>query len=156
MEKRNIQISLEEAREWYNSGDSFKRELALKAFTEEELSIFDYSDIYTIVHKDKQEYNNITKKVSAYARLTIVATYFNSIYKKEYCKNTKSYFVYEIHKQAEIFYKAYKACPLHYKDFYINKLSKFDTIDSNIYFNSREAAKQAIDILGDELNILFE
>ena len=31
MEKRNIQISLEEAREWYNSGDSFKRELALKA-----------------------------------------------------------------------------------------------------------------------------
>ena len=25
-EKRNIQISLEEAKEWYNSGDSFKRE----------------------------------------------------------------------------------------------------------------------------------
>ena len=24
-EKRNIQISLEEAREWYNSGDSFKK-----------------------------------------------------------------------------------------------------------------------------------
>ena len=32
MEKRNIQISLEEAKEWYNSGDSFKKELALKAY----------------------------------------------------------------------------------------------------------------------------
>lgn len=156
MEKRNIQISLEEAKEWYHSGDSFKRELALKAYTEEELSIFDYSDIHNIVSKNKQEYNNIVRKINTYAKLTIVATYFNSVYKKEYCKNTKSYFVYEIHKQAEIFYKAYKACPLHYKDFYINKLSKFDTIDSNIYFNSKEAAKQAIDILGDELNILFE
>ena len=156
MEKRNIQISLEEAKGWYHSGDSFKRELALKAYTEEELSIFDYSDIFAIVHKDNQKYNNITKKISAYAKLTIVATYFNSVYKKEYCKNTKSYFVYEIHKQAEIFYKAYKAYPLHYKDFYINKLSKFDTLDSNIYFNSREAAKKAIDILGEQLNILFE
>ena len=31
-EKRNIQISLEEAKEWYNSGNSFKRELALKVY----------------------------------------------------------------------------------------------------------------------------
>ena len=45
MEKRNIQISLEEAREWYNSGDSFKKELALKAYKEIELSITTYSDI---------------------------------------------------------------------------------------------------------------
>ena len=44
-EKRNIQISLEEAREWYNSGNSFKRELALKAYKEIELSITTYSDV---------------------------------------------------------------------------------------------------------------
>ena len=105
---------------------------------------------------NEEESIKILEKSTIYKHLLAVATYFNSIYKKEYCKNTKSYFVYEIHKQAEIFYKAYKACPLHYKDFYINKLSKFDTIDSNIYFNSREAAKAAIDILGEELNILFE
>lgn len=41
-EKRNIQISLEEAREWYNSGDSFKKELALKAYEEEELKELNY------------------------------------------------------------------------------------------------------------------
>lgn len=44
-EKRNIQISLEEAREWYNSGDSFKKELALKTYKEEELNITDYLSI---------------------------------------------------------------------------------------------------------------
>ena len=42
-EKRNIQISLKEAREWYNSGNSFKRELALKAYKE----IFMFSGEYT-------------------------------------------------------------------------------------------------------------
>ena len=36
-EKRSIKISLEEAKEWYNSGDSFKKELALKAYKEIEL-----------------------------------------------------------------------------------------------------------------------
>ena len=45
MEKRNIQISLEEAKEWYNSGDSFKRELALKAYNKNELYIDIYSNI---------------------------------------------------------------------------------------------------------------
>ena len=45
MEKRNIQISLEEAKEWYNSGNSFKKELALKAYKEIELSITTYSDV---------------------------------------------------------------------------------------------------------------
>ena len=147
MEKRNIQISLEEAKEWYHSGDSFKRELALKAFTEEELSIFDYSDIHNIVSKNKQEHNNITKKISAYARLTIVATYLNSIYKKEYHHNGCILYFYINHIP---FYKK----GIEYKSFTI-----IDTIiKSNyvIYFNSPEAAKQAIDILGDELNILFE
>ena len=37
MEKRNVQIDLDTARKWYLSRDSFKQELALQAFTKEEL-----------------------------------------------------------------------------------------------------------------------
>lgn len=38
MEKRNIQISLEQAREWYHNDSGILRRLALSAFTEEELT----------------------------------------------------------------------------------------------------------------------
>ena len=38
MEKRNIQISLEQAREWYHNDCGILRKLALSAFTEEELT----------------------------------------------------------------------------------------------------------------------
>ena len=41
-----------------------------------------------------------------------------------------------------------------YKGFSINK--SVDKSEYDIAFNSEEAAKQAIDILGDELNVLFE
>ena len=37
MKKRNIQIDLNTAKEWYLSRDSFKQELALQAFTKKEL-----------------------------------------------------------------------------------------------------------------------
>ena len=148
-EKRSIEISLEEAKEWYNSGDSFKRELALKAYTEEELSIFDYSDIHNIVSENKQKYNNIVRKINTYAKLTIVATYFNSIYKKEYCEDTKSYFQYLLTKEATLY-----SHQLNYKGFFINRAVRY--YPETITFNSEEAAKKAIDILGNELNILFE
>ena len=38
MEKRNIAISLDKAREWYNRGGEYK-ELALSAFSEEEIKV---------------------------------------------------------------------------------------------------------------------
>ena len=44
--ERNITISLEKAREWYNSGDEALKEVALQAFSENEL-IFNYADIKT-------------------------------------------------------------------------------------------------------------
>ena len=80
-EKRNIQISLEEAKEWYNSGDSFKRELALKAYKEEELTIISYSEILKTIEMYNK--NLICIKSQVYEKLLIVATYLNSIYKEE-------------------------------------------------------------------------
>ena len=46
MKKRNITITLEKAIEWYNSDDESLRDLALQAFTKEEL-IYNFSDITT-------------------------------------------------------------------------------------------------------------
>ena len=40
MEERNVKISLEKAREWYNKGGELK-EIALSAFSEEEITEID-------------------------------------------------------------------------------------------------------------------
>lgn len=47
MEKRNITVSLYKAREWYNSGNESLRELALQAFSENELN-FDFRSIKSL------------------------------------------------------------------------------------------------------------
>lgn len=46
MEKRNITITLEKAVEWYNSDNDSLKELALQAFTKDEL-IYDFKNITT-------------------------------------------------------------------------------------------------------------
>ena len=146
MEKRNIQISLEEAKEWYNSGDSFKRELALKAYKEEELTIISYSEILKTIEMYNK--NLIYIKSQVYERLLIVATYLNSIYKEEYHNGIRMYFYIkpkvEVRFPGEFDYQSFRITSTIIKGNYI------------VRFNSLKAAKQAIDILGDELNILFE
>ena len=145
-EKRNIQISLEEAREWYNSGDSFKRELALKAYSETELSITTYINILALL-KDEVIANS-KEKAGIYRKLLNIAIYYNSIYPKEYNSllDKQQYYIITKEGASTLYFK--------YKDFVINK--DVCKSDYEIVFNTKEAAKQAIDILGDELNILFE
>ena len=146
MEKRNIQISLEEAIEWYNSGNSFKRELALKAYSETELSINIYNNILALL-KDKVRKDSLDKS-EIYRKLLNVAKYFNNIYSIKYDSHLRVPIYYTITKKWESAYFT------KHKDFFINK-----SVCKSIYeiaFNSEEAAKKAIDILGDELNVLFE
>ena len=45
--KRNITITLDKAREWYNSGDESLKEAALQAFSKKELDAFDFTKIKT-------------------------------------------------------------------------------------------------------------
>ena len=146
MEKRNIQISLEEAREWYNSGDSFKRELALKAYSETELSINTYINILALL-KDEVIANS-KEKAGIYRKLLNIAKYYNGLYPIEYNSllDKQQYYIITKEGASTLYFK--------YKDISINKC-----VDKSIYeiaFNSEEAAKRAIDILGDELNVLFE
>lgn len=145
-EKRNIQISLEEAREWYNSGDSFKRELALKAYKEIELSITTYSDVRASL-RNTAIADSIAKG-EVYRKLLNVAKYYNSIYPEEYnpLLGKQQYYIITKEGASTLYFK--------YKDFVINK--SVCKSDYEIVFNTKEAAKKAIDILGDELNILFE
>ena len=145
-EKRNIQISLEEAREWYNSGDSFKKELALKAYKEIELSITTYSDVRASL-RNTAIADSIAKG-EVYRKLLNVAKCFNSAYNIEYNSRICRQNYYIITK------KSTPALFVKYKGFSINK-NEYKS-DYEIAFNSEEAAKKAIDILGDELNVLFE
>ncbi len=145
-EKRNIQISLEEAREWYNSGDSFKKELALKAYSEAELSINTYINILELLKNEAL--TNSIKKAGVYRKLLNIAKYYNSIYPEEYnpLLGKQQYYIITKEGASTLYFK--------YKDFVINK--SVCKSDYEIVFNTKEAAKRAIDILGDELNILFE
>ena len=45
--ERNITVTLENARNWYNSGNTSLKELALQAFSKEELTGFDFTKIKT-------------------------------------------------------------------------------------------------------------
>lgn len=47
MESRNISITLKKAREWYNSGSADLREVALQAYTKDELEIPEWQNIKT-------------------------------------------------------------------------------------------------------------
>ena len=151
-EKRSIKISLEEAKEWYNSGNSFKRELALKVYKKEELGET-YLNIIGKVPYDTTRKNSIKRDM--YVKLLNTAAYVNSIYvsRIEYCKNTKGYFQYILTKRGTC---TEYSQPLFHKGFWINKTFVHYPEAFVVTFNSEEAAKKAIDILGDELNILFE
>lgn len=48
MEERNIKVSLQTAREWYKSGNKALKEVALQAFSEEELTRKSFRDIKTV------------------------------------------------------------------------------------------------------------
>lgn len=47
MESRNIALTLEKAREWYSSGSADLREVALQAYTKDELTIPEWQNIKT-------------------------------------------------------------------------------------------------------------
>lgn len=47
MESRNVTLTLEKAREFYNSGNSALKEIALQAYTKEELTTPKFTDIKT-------------------------------------------------------------------------------------------------------------
>ena len=67
MEDRNIKVSFEKAKEWYDSNNPILKELALQAFKERELKRPTYSEIYSMTLKEEIAFTDIEKMLRVLA-----------------------------------------------------------------------------------------
>lgn len=143
METRNISVTLEQAREWYNSGNDALRTLALNAYTKEELGL-NYSLIESQVDRQVCVCSCVPRgegrKFQVLAKLAIIAKYYNKDWKKTAC-NT-GYFIgnYNNGNSPAI-------------DIYTNNNAQYTGV---VYFKNYKDAAKAIEILGDEVQELFK
>lgn len=146
MEARNISVNIEQAREWYNSGNSTLRTLALNAYTEQELMGYDY-----IKQLVKREATSVivpegeVKKITVHSKLAIVAKYFNGSWKKT-TRNT-GYFLgnYSISCGPVV-----DTC--NGVGVYQHNMVQYAGV---IYFKNQEDAIKAVKILGESIKDLF-
>ena len=121
MEKRNITVSLEEARNWYNSEDQTLRRLALQAYTEKELSepqnlkeVLEAlgitslhlnmklagEDAASTMKLSKEIGIEIGSELTLHMKLALIAKYFNGTWKPD-MKQTK-YFLARTHHSYDL------------------------------------------------------
>ena len=90
MEERNITVTLDKAKEWFNSGNATLKEIALQAFSKEELTTFDFTKIKTfedaltaLGYKEstKTYIRNTINDISMYSRASAAMTKLNIIRK---------------------------------------------------------------------------
>ena len=90
MKERNITVTLNKAKEWFNSGNATLKEIALQAFSEEELTAFDFTKIKTfedaltaLGYKEstKVYIRNTINDISMYSRASAAMTKLNIIRK---------------------------------------------------------------------------
>ena len=90
MEERNITVTLNKAKEWFNSGNATLKEIALQAFSKEELTTFDFTKIKTfedaltvLGYKEstKVYIRNTINDISMYSRSSAAMTKLNIIRK---------------------------------------------------------------------------
>lgn len=146
MEARNISVTLEQAREWYNSGNSTLRTLALNAYTESELMGYDY-----IKQLVKREATSVivpegeVKKITVHSKLAIVAKYFNGSWKKTTC-NT-GYFIGNYNSGNGPVVETLNGVGV-----YQHNMVQYAGV---IYFKNQEDAIKAVKILGESIKDLF-
>ena len=90
MEERNVTVTLNKAKEWFNSGNATLKEIALQAFSEEELTTFDFTKIKTfedaltaLGYKEstKVYIRNTINDISMYSKASAAMTKLNIIRK---------------------------------------------------------------------------
>lgn len=146
MEARNISVTLEQAREWYNSGNTTLRTLALNAYTESELMGYDY-----IKQLVKREATSVivpegeVKKINVYSRLAIVAKYFNGSWNKT-TRNT-GYFLGNYSTSCGPVVDTCNGVGV-----YQHNMVQYAGV---IYFKNQEDAIKAVKILGESIKDLF-
>ena len=146
--RRIISITLEQAREWYNKGNATLRELALSAYTKDELEL-DYNSIdrevdqiCTCVCIPKCE----GKKFQVLAKLATIAKFYNKDWKRT-AYNT-GYFISNLNPGNGPIDNYYKGISVY----------KHESVYSAgiVYFKNSEDALKALKILGDEVKELFK
>ena len=146
MEARNISVNIEQAREWYNSGNSTLRTLALNAYTESELMGYDY-----IKQLVKRETTSVivpegeVKKITVHSKLAIVAKYFNGSWKKT-TSNT-GYFLGNYSTSCGPVVNTCNGVGV-----YQHNMVQYAGV---IYFKNQEDAIKAVKILGESIKDLF-
>lgn len=81
MNTRNIEVSLTKAREWYKSGDKALKEVALQAFTKEELEGLNWKSITSF--EDACDALGLSRKdeLANVKKLSTISTHAAAIYK---------------------------------------------------------------------------
>ena len=104
--ERNITITLEKAVEWYNSGNDTLKEVALQAFTKDEL-IYDFKNIttfkkackvlnlnYNFIKSQILDLTEISKASAAMLKLNIIRKALNWGQDLHLTKDSKDYYIY--------------------------------------------------------------
>ena len=160
MEKRNITVSLEEARNWYNGKNQTLRRLALQAYTEKELSepqnfkeILDSFKVKSLkltlqmTHEDvpsiMESVKEINKELTLHMKLAFIAKYFNGTWKPEI--NQTKYFL----TKTRHFYNLPNSIKLD-NDYCVVTHEKV-VYPGIVYFQKQEDVRKAYEMLKDEL-----
>lgn len=144
METRNIKITIEQAANWYSSSSDTLKALALSAFSRDEIILYYVKTQSKTVSLDLPQ--GQIDKFKTLALLSVLASYFNKITKIE--KSTR----YFLGKNDEVNHSIATSL---FDNIYIYKHInvKYAGI---IYFNSEEAIKKAVSIIGeDKIKRLF-
>lgn len=86
METRNVNVTLEKAKEWYKKGGDLK-EVALQAFTEEELKGIDFkcittmNDVLRVLNINDHEYCHTIAHLEQYSKASVASFKLNLIRK---------------------------------------------------------------------------
>lgn len=164
MEKRNITVSLEEARNWYNSQNQTLRKLALQAYTEKELNepqnfdeileslgVKDLNLNMKLSGKDASSSMRLSKEIgieignalALHMKLALIAKYFNGTWRPEMDKTKyflgRTAYPYDIPNSAKL------------DNGYFIGIHERVAYPGIVYFQKQEDVKKAYEMLKDEL-----
>lgn len=162
--KRNITVSLEEARNWYNSQNQTLRKLALQAYTEKELNepqnlkeVFETLGIQSLAlnmklgGKDAASTMKLSKEIgieigsalTLHMKLAFIAKYFNGTWRPEMDKTKyflgRTAYLYDIPNSAKL------------DNGYFIGIHERVAYPGIVYFQKQEDVKKAYEMLKDEL-----
>lgn len=147
-EKRNIKVTLEQAMEWYNSGNSTLRTLALSAYTEDELKfnlkyinskVCNTCFCASVPANEAEKYNTLTD-------LAIIAKFFNGSWKKT--TNNTGYFLGNYNNGNGPVVETLNGVGV-----YQHNTVQYAGV---VYFKNQEDAIKAVKILGKRVKSLFD